>query len=184
MTASPSPSVRPSGEQRLHIVQGEYHVTDEPNVMLTTLLGSCVSACMRDPVAGVGGMNHFLLPGGQGSGDSDLLRYGVHAMELLVNGILSRGGRRERLVVSLFGGARMTARLSDVGSSNADFAEEFVRREGIAYSGGSLRGDRARRIQFWPASGRMRQLLLDKGEQITEQMPRPAIADVGQVELF
>jgi chemotaxis protein CheD len=182
---APSPiSGRYGAEQRLHIVQGEYHVTDEPNVMLTTLLGSCVSACMRDPINGIGGMNHFLLPGAQDS-EGELLRYGVHAMELLVNGILSRGGRRERLTVQLFGGARMTERLSDVGSSNADFAEDFVRREGINHIGGSLRGDRARRIQLWPSTGRVRQLLLERGAQVAETVERPAaVVDSGKLELF
>lgn len=149
-----------SAEQRVHIVQGEHYVTHEPNVMLTTLLGSCVSACMRDPVARVGGMNHFLLPAGDHAHDGQLLRYGVHAMELLVNGILKAGGARDRLEVFLFGGARMTATFTDIGAANADFAEEFMRREGIRIRSASLRGDRARRIQFWPHSGRIRQQTL------------------------
>lgn len=79
-----------SAGKRVHIIQGEYKVINDPNVVLTTILGSCVAACLRDPVAGVGGMNHFLLPGSAnpGAGGGDATRYGVHLMELLINGLL------------------------------------------------------------------------------------------------
>ena len=147
--------------RRLHIVQGEYEVSPDPDVVLTTLLGSCVAACIHDPVAGVGGMNHFLLPEADGPASAHV-RYGVNAMELLINGILKLGGRRERLHVWLFGGARLFDRLTDIGSQNADFAEAFVRREELIAMGGSLRGSKARRVQFWPATGRVRQLFVDK----------------------
>src|ERR1044071_3377651 len=114
--------------RRVHIIQGEWKVLNDPNAVLTTILGSCVAACMRDPVAGIGGMNHFLLPGGPKTGEADgeSVRYGVHAMELLVNGLLARGARRERLEVKLFGGGRLVKGLTDVGASNAPFAEEFL----------------------------------------------------------
>ena len=79
-------------ESFIHIVQGEYHVTDDPNVLLTTILGSCVAACIRDPLAGIGGMNHFLLPAGDRRAGGGSLRFGVHAMELLINDILRRRG--------------------------------------------------------------------------------------------
>ncbi|MEJ0096641.1 MAG: chemotaxis protein CheD [Methylocella sp.] len=166
---APSGRYLVGGEQRIHIIQGEYNVSDDSNVMLTTLLGSCVAACLRDPVAGVGGMNHFLLPGqeamgqeatGQGSQGSEAERYGVHLMELLVNGLLRRGARRERLEGKLFGGARTRDGLADIGAMNAGFAERFLEHEGIRLIGGSLRGDHGRRIQFWPVSGRARQVLL------------------------
>lgn len=172
--------------RRIHIVQGEYHVVGDEDVMLTTLLGSCVSACMRDPVARIGGMNHFLLPEGSGASDSEKLRYGVHAMELLVNAILQLGGQRERLEISLFGGAQVTTSFGDLGGRNADFAEEFVRREGIAYKGGSLRGDHPRRVQFWPNSGRVRQQLLIKNQELPPEVPvDPAtLARGNAVELF
>ena len=108
--------------KRMHVVQGEQFVTTDPEVVLTTLLGSCVAACMRDPVAGVGGMNHFLLPGGRSSSaDRQAERHGVHAMELLVNALLQRGARRDRLEAKLFGGARLIDGLTDVGRQNAEF---------------------------------------------------------------
>ncbi len=75
--------------RRVHIIQGEFKVLNDPNAVLSTILGSCVAACLRDPVAGIGGMNHFLLPGSAGSMASggDATRYGVHLMELLINGL-------------------------------------------------------------------------------------------------
>src|SRR5262245_35557757 len=172
--------------RRVNLVQGEFHVTDEQDVMLTTLLGSCVSACMRDPVARVGGMNHFLLPDGDAS-QGEMLRYGVHAMELLVNAILQRGGQRARLEVTLFGGAQLTENLTDLGGKNADFAEEFVRRENIAHKGGSLRGKHPRRIQFWPSTGRVRQQLLSRHVQVeldTRLIPVKTPAPSSSVEFF
>jgi chemotaxis protein CheD len=190
-----SPAVHRSdtaGSRRLHVVQGEYAVSDDPEVMLGTILGSCVAACARDPVAGVGGMNHFLLPGDKETaavdGGPQALRYGVQSMELLLNALYRMGARRERLEVKLFGGARVIDGLSDVGQQNASFAERFLQAEGITLMGGSLRGERARRIQFWPVSGRIRQMaLVDPGRVIeaerTKPIPAPA-ADDGELELF
>jgi chemotaxis protein CheD len=158
-------------------------------VVLSTLLGSCVAACLRDPVAGIGGMNHFLLPGVDPTkGEADSVRYGVHAMELLVNALLSQGARRERLEGKLFGGARLITGLTDVGEMNATFAEQFMRREGLVNIGGSLRGDAGRRIQFWPVSGRARQVFLSKDApevfaREAVRAPKPA-ADSGALELF
>jgi chemotaxis protein CheD len=171
-----------------HVVQGEQFVTDDPDMVVTTILGSCVAACLRDPLAGVGGMNHFLLPGGDPmrvSGDS--MSHGVHAMELLVNALLRRGARRERLEGKLFGGARLVKGLTDVGALNAQFAADFLRREGVRNVGGSLRGEHGRRIQYWPVSGRARQVLLGLETQavLAEELaaPKPA-ARAGSLELF
>ena len=94
---------------RVHVGQGEHYVTADPTVMLTTILGSCVAMCLRDPVAGVGGMNHFLLPEGSGSGPEAGRRYGAYAMEVLINDCLKRGARRDRLEAKLFGGERRQA---------------------------------------------------------------------------
>lgn len=187
---SERPAFREGPELRkVHVIQGQYHVSNDADLVLTTILGSCVAACVRDPVAGVGGMNHFLLPGENGG---EGLRYGVQSMELLVNALLRRGARRDRLEIKLFGGARMIEGLTDVGSQNAAFAERFVRDEGLTYVGGSLRGQRARRIQYWPVSGRARQVLLEaSGSQVfaTERPPAreaaPQVADhSGDMELF
>ncbi len=132
-----------SASKRVHIIQGEYKVISDPNVVLSTILGSCVAACMRDPVAGVGGMNHFLLPGSAspGSGGGDATRYGVHLMELLINGLLKQGARRDRLEAKIFGGAKTIATFSNVGEQNAAFAMQFLKDEGITVVGSSTGGD-------------------------------------------
>ena len=84
--------------RRINLVQGEFRVSDDPQVVFTTILGSCVGACIRDPVRGVGGMNHFLLPGAEAGADArDSERLGVHLMELLVNGLMRQGAHRDRL---------------------------------------------------------------------------------------
>ncbi|MGZ3272784.1 MAG: chemotaxis protein CheD [Caulobacteraceae bacterium] len=182
----------PAGSKRIHVVQGEYAISDDPSVMMGTILGSCVAACVRDPVAGVGGMNHFLLPGDKDGASVDgpnALRYGVQSMELLLNALYRKGARRERLEVKLFGGARVIDGLSDIGQQNAAFAERFLQAEGIQLMGGSLRGDQARRIQFWPVSGRVRQMaLVELDKKVLEAeraKPAPApVADDGDLELF
>src|ERR1700742_4624683 len=115
----------------VQVTQGETYVTGDAREVLTTVLGSCIAACIRDPKAQVGGMNHFLLAQGRGH-DRDATRYGVNAMEILINGLLKRGAARERLQAKLFGGASVIAGLSDVGASNVDFARKFLADEGIA----------------------------------------------------
>ncbi len=157
----------PLQEKKVNIVQGEQYVDDDPRTVLTTILGSCIAACIWDPKFGLGGMNHFLLPGNEADiknrqPGGDAMRFGVHAMELLVNGLLRRGAQRGRLQAKLFGGARMIKGLTDIGELNASFAEKFLRAEGIPVVGGSLRGEQGRRIQFWPVGGRARQVLLAK----------------------
>ncbi len=182
-----APSAGSESERTVHIIQGEYHVTGDPSVMLTTLLGSCVAACLRDPYAGVGGMNHFLLPGRDTRARRlEAESYGVHLMELLVNGLLREGARRDRLEAKLFGGGRTMEGLADIGAMNADFAERFLANEGITCVGGSLRGDQGRRVQYWPVSGRARQSYLAADKFAPPQsLTRPAIpAGGGTVELF
>ncbi len=152
-------------ERRIHVIQGNFVVTDDANVMLTTILGSCVSACIRDPLAAIGGMNHFLLPGeGQQRGNEQAVCYGVHAMELLVNALLQRGAQRNRLEAKLFGGGHVLACSNDIGAQNADFAQRFLKHEGLNLVAASLRGFGGRRIQYWPVSGRARQIMLERDD--------------------
>jgi chemotaxis protein CheD len=172
-------------ERRIHIVQGEYKVTDDPDVIVSTLLGSCVAACIRDPAAGVGGMNHFLLPGEDGrTHNHEAERYGDYLMELLINGLMKQGAHRDRLEAKLFGGARMMRGLSDIGKKNAEFAERYLEHEGIAVVSKDFGGERGRRLQYWPVSGRARQAYVAPGG-IDEQPIKPSIVtNVGDVELF
>jgi chemotaxis protein CheD len=172
---------------RVHVIQGQHYVTDDPGVMLTTILGSCVAACMSDPKARVGGMNHFLLPDSdEQTKCSGAERFGAHLMELLVNGLMQRGARRDRMQARLFGGANVLLGLTNIGAENASFAEHYLQNEGIALIGGSLRGERARRIQYWPVSGRARQMYVS-AEDAMAQLPKraPAVrASSGDIELF
>lgn len=142
---------------RTLLVQGEWRVSCDPDEALTTLLGSCVAACIRDSHAGVGGMNHFLLPGNLSQKHlSESECYGVHLMELLINDLMKRGAHRNRLEAKIFGGARMVSGLSDIGARNAEFAERFLKHEGIRIAGSDLGGVSGRRVQYWPVSGRAR----------------------------
>lgn len=178
-------AVQEPAERRIHVGQGDHHVTTDPAVMLTTVLGSCVSMCLRDPVAGVGGMNHFLLPEGAGAGTDAGRRYGAYAMELLINEVLKAGGRRDRLEAKLFGGGRMFDSLKDVGCSNADFAERFLADEGIPFVGGSLRGAGGRRLHYWPVSGRALQRgVTDAVARRPTPPPAPTLVESGALELF
>ncbi len=180
------------GERRVNIVQGQHHVDNDPLTVLTTILGSCIAACIWDADAGIGGMNHFLLPGAnQANGQvqkGEAQRYGVHLMELLINDLLRRGVKKSRLKAKLFGGACMIKGLTDIGASNADFAEKFLRDEGIELLGGSLRGNLGRRVQFWPVTGRARQAFLAKETDSIlreELVRRPVVpSSAGSVELF
>ena len=174
----------------VQITQGETYVTADAREVLTTVLGSCIAACIRDPDMGVGGMNHFLLARG-GSHDRDATRYGVNAMELLINGLLKRGASRARLQAKLFGGANVISGLSDVGASNVAFAETFLANEGIALVGGDMRGTLPRRIQYWPVTGRARQLEVATADtrqlaqrELAASAPLPLQEGLNDVELF
>lgn len=166
---------------RVTVIQGEWVVSHDEHTVMTTILGSCVAACIRDPVAGIGGMNHFLLPDSRGSsrvGEAE--RYGVHLMELLVNGLLKDGASRNRLEAKLFGGCSfMTGRYA-IGARNIEFAKQFLKAEGIREHGGSTGGDKGRRIEFWPVTGRARQIFLRHAP--VEKPPKPPRG--GDIELF
>lgn len=169
----------------INIIQGEHRISDNPAVVLTTILGSCVAACIRDPVSGVGGMNHFLLPGdGAGPVSGDPERYGVHAMELLVNALLKSGAQRRNLEIKLFGGAKTMSGLADIGAQNAAFALRFAERERLTIAGTCLGGERGRRLQYAPVSGRARRFFLPCNDVIVKR-PAPApVISFGAVELF
>jgi chemotaxis protein CheD len=172
--------------RRINIIQGEYQVSSDPDSVISTLLGSCVAACMYDPVMRVGGMNHFLLPGEVGVGRSNQAEsYGVHLMELLVNGLLKLGASRQNLQAKLFGGANTIRGLGEIGTTNARFARDFLNREHIACVGGSLGGERGRRVQFWPSSGKAMQMLVAGEEVARIEAVAPVIQQkTGDLELF
>lgn len=165
------------------VVQGEFKISAEPQVVLSTVLGSCVAVCLYDPGVRVGGMNHFLLPSREGSNSNDI-RYGAHAMELLINGLLKSGASRSRLEAKIFGGASMASRLQDIGTSNALFARGFLADESIPILSESLGGTLARRVRFWPESGRVQQMLIPSAVGLQEVAPPAKTPPVEAVTLF
>lgn len=141
------------------ILPGEYYVTTAKE-MISTVLGSCVSACIRDIKAGVGGMNHFMLPqdSGQALGSEGCVttstRYGSYAMEHMINDILANGGRRENLEIKLFGGGGVLPSMTNVGSRNIKFVHEYLRMEGFPIAAEDLGGNYPRKVLYFPVSGR------------------------------
>ena len=144
------------------ILPGEYYVTRSQEA-ISTVLGSCIAACIRDTELQVGGMNHFMLPedgaGGNGAWNAAeggaSTRYGSYAMESLINGLLKLGARRERLEVKLFGGGRILASMTDVGNRNIAFATEFLRLEGLKIAAQDVGDIYPRRVLYFPESGRV-----------------------------
>lgn len=147
----------------VHVVQGSHHVSDDASTVLTTILGSCVATCITDPIRGVGGMNHFLLP--EGSPDErQQMRYGSHAMELLINGLLKKGARKERMEAKIFGGSSMHQGLEKIGLANINFAKKFLFDEGIRCVASSLGGKDARRVRYVPRTGQAWQMFVRGSE--------------------
>lgn len=171
-----------NAEKTVHVIQGEYAIGCEDNVVQTTVLGSCVAACFHDPIAKVGGINHFLLPD-NGVNDSNSIIYGAQAMELLINGLLKHGARKDRLQAKLFGGAQVLNGLTKIGEKNAAFALRFLNDEGIACISHSLGGTNARRVRYWPTTGRASQKLIGSADTVEAPVaaPKPPKANI---ELF
>lgn len=178
---------------------GHHLVSDDKDVMMVTTLGSCVAACIHDPVARVGGMNHFLLPEGPAHDDSPFgdpadaaARYGGVAMERLINALLAQGARRERLAVKVFGGARVIESRYDIGEANARFVLDYISKESLILAGADLGGTAARRVHYFPAAGKaIRRLLRPEAMQGAgrrEKLYREGLAargfGEGEIELF
>lgn len=144
------------------ILPGEYYVT-RSNEIITTVLGSCVSACIRDRILGIGGMNHFMLPVSEGNGwsgggepVSTAMRYGNHAMEAMINDILSHGGRRKNLEVKIFGGGRIMESATGIGEQNIEFVHQYLRKEGLLLLNEDVGDIYPRKVLYFPATGRVR----------------------------
>ncbi|CAK0754950.1 putative chemoreceptor glutamine deamidase CheD [Gammaproteobacteria bacterium] len=143
--------------QAAKILPGEYYVTSR-DMVLVTVLGSCIAACIRDPVLCIGGMNHFMLPEHGGDPDSVLslsARYGAYAMELLINHLLKMGASRSRLEAKVFGAGRVLAGVTDVGARNTAFVLQYLDRERIRLLASDLGGPYPRKVYFFPDSGRV-----------------------------
>jgi len=149
------------GTYAARLLPGDYYVTLNDEGVYTTL-GSCISACIRDRVSGIGGMNHFMLPA---SGDADgwkstslsaATRYGNFAMEHLINVIMKNGGKRQNLEVKIFGGGRILANMTDVGLRNIEFARDYIKTEGLTVVAEDVGSIYPRMVVYFPATGKVR----------------------------
>lgn len=140
------------------LLPSEYYVTTRQTALLT-VLGSCVAACVQDPMAGVAGMNHFMLPDeGEGGREHPAsMRYGAHAMDVLVSELIRSGARRERLRAKVFGGAAVLPNMPslNIGDRNAQFVLRYLRAQNIGLYAQDLGGAHARRVCFLPESGKV-----------------------------
>lgn len=144
------------------ILPGDYYVTVYAE-MITTVLGSCVSACIRDPAFGVGGMNHFMLPHNNSDGKESwndtmvnaATRYGNYAMEHLINEILKHGGRREHLEIKIFGGGKVLTSMTNVGRRNIEFVMQYLHTEGFSIVAKNVGDIFPRKVNYYPKTGKV-----------------------------
>jgi chemotaxis protein CheD len=180
------------------ILPGEYYVTTE-NELVTTVLGSCISACIRDSVSGVGGMNHFMLPetnkeklnAGAEHVIGNATRYGNYAMEHLINVILANGGKRKNLEVKVFGGGKIIPNLGNVGLNNINFVLEYIDAEALKLVSQDLGDIYPRKVIYFPKTGKVRMKKIKDlhNESIAsrEKQYRTSIKDIpveSDIELF
>lgn len=174
------------------VCQGELAVSADPDVVLSCILGSCVASCLWDPAAKLGGMNHILLPGNRNDSISHN-KFGVFAMEALINEMMHAGATKSNLVAKIFGGASTFENGLAIGRSNAEFVRAFLAAEGIPVAAESLGGKQARRVRFTPVTGHAKQILTAEPVPADRTKPvappagrRPAVppSGSGEVELF
>jgi chemotaxis protein CheD len=175
------------------ILPGEYYVTAR-DMLLVTVLGSCVSACIRDPKSGIGGMNHFMLPEGDPHNPlSESARYGGYAMEVLLNQLIKLGAARSRLEAKVFGGGAVMRgfTLHNVGERNSEFVLEYLAAERIRVVSQDLRDIYPRKVYFFPGSGRVlvkklkqvhNNTILRREEEYGSRLQTSEVS--GDVELF
>jgi len=147
-----------TGMSTAKILPGEFYVTAH-NEAITTILGSCISACVRDPKVGLGGMNHFMLPISQSASSiekADAARYGNFAMEQMINDILRNGGVRQNLEIKIFGGGRVMRGVTDVGKKNIEFVKEYIQLEGLSLLAEDVGGNYPRKVMYHPKTGKVK----------------------------
>ena len=167
----------------IFVVQGHFAASDKPDEVIQTLLGSCVATCLYDPVAKVGGLNHYLLSG-ENQVSNNSLSYGTNAMEVLINALMRLGARRDRLQAKLFGGASMIAAGRDIGQQNGEFGKRLLERERIPLTSASLGGKQARKIRMVPTTGHVQQMLVQDIVPLIVQKPALTRAPADDLELF
>jgi chemotaxis protein CheD len=180
------------------ILPGEYYVTRSDEA-ITTVLGSCISACIRDPIAKVGGMNHFMLPEDNAvheprARDAPVVlstRYGSHAMESLINDLLKLGARRGRLEIKVFGGGRVLSAMTDIGARNIEFITSYLNLERLPIDAQDVGGEQPRKVIYFPLDGKVRVRKLrpieNRGISDREKLYMDSLRakeDGGDIELF
>ncbi len=174
------------------VLPGEFFVYDQ-DVAVTTTLGSCVAACLHDPGSGIGGMNHFMLPDAAGSTGDDGGRFGAFAMEQLINEMLKRGARRDKLQAKVFGGGSVMKSLArtEICKKNVAFVRAFLSQEGIPVLGSDVLGVWPRKVCQFPRTGKVlcKRLPATHGAEFEQQEQRYRAQLVqqprgGDVELF
>ena len=179
------------------ILPGEYYVTKN-NETIATVLGSCVSVCIRDTRNGIGGMNHFMLPEKKGGGASisirgndNAARYGVYAMEHMMNDIIKYGGKKNNFEIKLCGGGRIIKSMTDVGQQNIEFIKNFLDAEGYDVVKEDLGDIYPRKVRYNPITGRLlikkledmhNNTIVERETQFKSKMARQPAS--GSVELF
>jgi chemotaxis protein CheD len=176
------------------ILPGEYYVTGR-DMVLVTVLGSCVAACIRDRVSGIGGMNHFMLPDNKdGGGPAGLAgRYGTYAMELMINQLMKSGARRSNLEAKVFGGGNVLRgfTVANVGQRNSDFVLDYLHTENIPVAAQDLLDIYPRKVYFFPMTGRTlvkklrsvhNNTIVEREQQYIERIKSSDVQ--GDVELF
>ncbi len=171
-------------ETIVNVIQGEFAISRDPACVMTTVLGSCISVCLHDAVTGIGGMNHFLLPKRDGEAGNNE-RFGAFSMELLINALLKDGASKDRMVAKIFGGASMTKFKQNIGGKNIEFAHDFLSDEGIKIIAESCGGFEARKVRFYPVTGKAQQFLVPGDvEKIAPVSPVPAPKPANDIMLF
>ena len=160
----------------VYITQGEEAVGNDEAMVISTILGSCISICLWDPEARVGGMNHLLLPAMETGGQTA----GAVAMDLLINKMMPLGAERPRIRAKLFGGSSMLQGRTDIGQRNFEFGREYLRNENFPLEAENVGGSQARKIKFWPASGRAQMKLVEDAPEL--QAPKKV--ESNDVEMF
>jgi chemotaxis protein CheD len=181
------------------LMTGDCYFTSEAREMLVTILGSCISVCLRDPVTKIGGMNHILLPGDKddklAKGDPGYsARFGINAMEELINGMLKLGARKDRFEAKIFGGGNVIKSSNLIGNKNIKFVKEFLAAEHIPIKAEDVGGETPRRLHFFPETGKamLRKLqrkedmvILEKEKEYQEKIIHKAEEKPeAEVELF
>lgn len=177
------------------ILPGEYYYTSK-DMLIVTVLGSCVAACIRDRVSGLGGMNHFMLPDGGGDSDNPVsasMRYGTYAMEVLINQLLKSGARRENMEAKVFGGGAVLRGFTaiNVGERNAEFVLKYLRAEKMRITAEDLNDVYPRKVYFFPRTGKVlvkklmqvhNDTLVKREQDYASRLKTNVVA--GDVELF